>query len=96
MSCGCVVQNDILYKLNSDTPALHTLDLYIPEKVGPAPSLLVCICILCIPFLFDNIDIHGGLWMDRDKRDYSNIGTLFAKNGYAVAVINYRLSKTEG
>jgi alpha-beta hydrolase superfamily lysophospholipase len=74
------VERDILYKSDSATPSLHSLDLYLPENSVTVPSLLVY--------------IHGGLWMDRDKRDYENIGKLYTKNGYALAVINYRLSKS--
>jgi len=38
------------------------------------------------------IYIHGGLWVDRDKKDYQNIGKTLSEKGYAVAIINYRLS----
>jgi len=36
--------------------------------------------------------IHGGAWVDRDKKDYLNIGRYYSSVGFSVAVINYRLS----
>jgi len=74
------VEKDIVYK-KSPTPNFHSLDLYLPqqENGGALPPLLIY--------------IHGGLWVDRDKKEYTNIGEFYAKKGYAVAVLNYRLTQ---
>ena len=51
-------------------------------------------------YIFDSfLVIHGGLWVDRDKSQYENIGATLSERGLSVAVINYRKSKrdsTEG
>lgn len=36
--------------------------------------------------------VHGGTWSRGDKRDYLFIGESFAKEGFDVAIINYRLA----
>lgn len=41
------------------------------------------------------IYIHGGLWTDRDKQEYAHLGRFFARHGFAVAVINYRLTTSD-
>jgi acetyl esterase/lipase len=77
------VLKDIAYK-TPDTPDIapssNTLDLYLPA-VSANPSTT--------PLL---VYIHGGLWLDRDKREYAQLASAFAAKNMAVAVINYRLS----
>jgi acetyl esterase/lipase len=67
---------DLAYAAVSEA---HKLDLYLPERRGPFPVVLI---------------IHGGAFMFGDKsHDISTAGTdqLLAR-GYAVANVNYRLS----
>ncbi|HEX9959641.1 MAG TPA: alpha/beta hydrolase [Pyrinomonadaceae bacterium] len=62
-----------------DGNARHKLDLYVPN-VGGAPVPLI-------------VWIHGGGWQNGDKQLGPNSHPLrYARNGYAVASINYRLS----
>eukprot|EP01132_Coremiostelium_polycephalum_P004753 gene4753-5931_t len=58
----------------------RSLDLYLPtlsEQQTPPPLLVF---------------VHGGFWVARDKKEYENLGEFFARNGIAVAVINYSLT----
>lgn len=55
----------------------HLLDLYIPKGVKKPPLVLF---------------IHGGAWSMGGKGWYGNIGRWLARNGYACAQNNYRLS----
>lgn len=68
---------DIAYGTISDA---QKLDLYLPEnKDGPFPLIF---------------HVHGGAFIKGDKRDHQVRPYLSALNdGYAVASINYRLSK---
>ena len=68
---------DLLYvdKAAGD-PSKQSLDLYIPTRTsGPLPLIVF---------------IHGGAWVEGDKKD--NPGLAIAPLGFAVASINYRLS----
>ena len=57
----------------------HTLDLYVPEGVEKPPLVLF---------------IHGGAWRMGAKGWYAGIGRWLARNGYACAQNNYRLTPT--
>ena len=62
-----------------DGNARHKLDLYVPNNVSTPIPLIVW--------------IHGGGWQSGDKQLGPNSHPLrYARNGYAVASINYRLS----
>ncbi len=75
-SVGVVVKKDVEYGRVGDRPLL--LDLYLPpDAKEPAPG-----------FMF----IHGGGWSGGDRADYAYYCTRFAKRGYVVATISYRLS----
>jgi acetyl esterase/lipase len=57
----------------------HKLDLYVPNGAGSPVPLIIW--------------IHGGGWQSGDKQLGPNSHPLrYARNGYAVASINYRLS----
>ena len=65
----------------ADTLPGHRLDLYIPNGATSATPLIVW--------------VHGGGWILGDKSlDASAPQFRYARNGYAVASINYRLSGT--
>jgi triacylglycerol lipase len=57
----------------------HRLDLYLPQidGKGPHPAILF---------------LPGGGFIRGDKAERENIGHYFARQGYAVAVANYRLA----
>lgn len=55
----------------------HLLDLYVPKGIKKPPLVMF---------------IHGGAWRMGAKGWYSNIGRWLARNGYACAQNNYRLS----
>ena len=55
----------------------HKLDLFLPKGQRDFPVLLF---------------IHGGAWVSGDRRLYTSVGRVFAKNGVGTAVISYRLS----
>jgi acetyl esterase/lipase len=55
----------------------NKLDLYLPEKADAPTPLIVW--------------VHGGGWLQGDKK--GGPATAFVGKGYAVASINYRLSK---
>ena len=62
-----------------DGNARHKLDLYVPNGTGAPTPLIVW--------------IHGGAWQSGDKQLGPNSFPLrYARSGYAVASINYRLS----
>src|SRR5438874_1699915 len=58
-------------------PVRHKLDLYLPKDQKDFPVLFF---------------VHGGAWRSGSKDLYGPLGTVFAKNGIGVVVINYRLS----
>ena len=54
------------------------LNLYTPEKIDqPAPGLIF---------------IHGGGWSGGDRTDYTYYTVRYAKRGYVVATISYRMT----
>jgi len=55
----------------------HRLDLFLPRGQRDFPVLFF---------------IHGGAWVSGDRRMYTSVGRVFAKNGVGTAVISYRLS----
>ena len=82
------VHSDLAYVVTpaaSSSAQAQALDLYLPSASQPGagrPALLVY--------------VHGGLWMDRDKADYANIGLAWARRGLPVAVVNYRQTAHDG
>lgn len=56
----------------------HRIDLYRPEAVSRARPVI----------LF----MHGGGFVRGDKSEKENVGLYFARQGYVVAVANYRLA----
>jgi acetyl esterase/lipase len=55
------------------------LDMYRPKGLGkPVPAIVL---------------IHGGAWQSGKRGDYRFYGVSFAKRGYVVASITYRLTK---
>ncbi|MFM7162516.1 MAG: alpha/beta hydrolase fold domain-containing protein, partial [Planctomycetaceae bacterium] len=55
----------------------HKLDLFLPRGRRDFPVLFF---------------IHGGGWMSGDRKLYSSVGRVFARNGVGTAVISYRLT----
>ena len=53
-------------------------DLYLPQERDKPPVLVA---------------VHGGGWQIGDRKFYTHWGSYFAKNGYAVFAIEYRLMK---
>ena len=53
-------------------------DLYLPKGLAKAPAL---------------VGVHGGGWQIGDRRFYAHWGNYFARKGYAVFAIEYRLMK---
>ena len=54
----------------------NRLDLYLPDRVGEARPVVVC--------------IHGGGWAGGDKDSYAWLAERFAGIGMAAASITYR------
>ncbi|CAO3609963.1 unnamed protein product [Cunninghamella blakesleeana] len=54
------------------------LDLYTPQTANETTPLVVF--------------IHGGAWRTEDKKDHKQLAMDLAKQGFTVAVTNYRLS----
>ena len=75
LPAGVKLEADLEYGKAGDRPLL--LDLYSPEKLEKA-----------VPGL---IFIHGGAWHGGKRQDYRVYTTHFAKLGYVVATISYRL-----
>ncbi len=73
-----VKKADISYceEKNAD-PERHKLDVYSPKGLKDRPVLFF---------------VHGGSWKSGSKGLYAAIGSSFAKAGYVVVVINYRLT----
>ena len=72
---GRVVEN-IVYTV-PEWPQPLQADLYLPEKAGPHPVVLM---------------IHGGGWANRGREDMSGISRKLARHGYAVFNVNYRFA----
>jgi acetyl esterase len=73
---GVEVQRNLAYR-DSHLPA-HTLDIYRPrDRSGPLPVVLY---------------IHGGGFRILSKDTHWVFGLVFARRGYLVASINYRLA----
>lgn len=58
-------------------PERHRLDVYLPKGAKDFPILFF---------------VHGGTWKSGSKSLYTALGTSFARIGYGVVVINYRLT----
>nr|WP_309685157.1 alpha/beta hydrolase [Armatimonas sp.] len=69
---------DIAYYEGKDAdPVKQKLDLFVPKNQKGFPVMVF---------------VHGGAWTSGDRKIYSNVGRIFAKNGVGTAVISYRLS----
>lgn len=55
----------------------HKLDLFLPRGRRDYPILFF---------------VHGGGWVSGDRKLYSSVGRVFARNGVGTAVISYRLT----
>lgn len=72
------VTRDIAYYEGKDADAnKNKLDLYLPKDQKDFPVLLF---------------VHGGAWKNGDRKFYSKLGSMFARNGVGAVVISYRLS----
>lgn len=69
---GYTVVQDLAY---GDGPR-HRLDLYLPEKPGPAPVVVF---------------FYGGSWQAGARGDFRFVGQALADRGYVVAIPDYRL-----
>lgn len=65
------------YEGKGASPRKHKLDLFIPEGANDFPVLFF---------------IHGGAWTSGDRKLYSHIGRVFARNGIGTVVTSYRLT----
>jgi triacylglycerol lipase len=59
----------------------HRLDVYRPEVKSAAPRPAI-------------VFLPGGGFIRGDKADRENVGQFFARQGFVVAVVNYRLAPT--
>ncbi|MDR3620897.1 MAG: alpha/beta hydrolase [Paludisphaera borealis] len=75
---GVTVVRDVTYRV-IDGRRL-ALDLYLPAESGPElrPTIVA---------------VHGGSWVGGSKRDYGPQFARFAKHGFVVAVVDYRLAR---
>lgn len=72
---GIVEETDIVYGTGGGTDL--ALDLYSPaDLTGPVPGIIF---------------IHGGGWRSGKRQDYRLYTSRFARHGYVVATITYRL-----
>src|SRR5262245_32530651 len=67
---------DLQYADASRDSRRNALDLYLPSGVAHRPLVVF---------------VHGGAWTVGSKDQHTFIGRFLAQNGYAAAVINYRL-----
>lgn len=74
-SIETVVEN-IEYTVPEWPQPLHA-DLYLPQKAGPHPVVLM---------------IHGGGWANRSRDDMRGISRKLARSGYAVFNVSYRFA----
>ena len=61
----------------SDWPQALRADLYLPQRSGPLPVVMV---------------IHGGGWANRSRKDMTSISRALAERGYAVMNLDYRFA----
>lgn len=74
---GVKEEQNIVYGTGGGTPL--ELDLYSPENLSaPVPGMIF---------------IHGGGWRSGKRQDYKFYTTRFAKHGYVVATVTYRLKE---
>ena len=74
---GGTVLNNVPYSDDAND-AHRQLDLYMPAtRTSTRPPTLL-------------VYVHGGLWMDRDKKEYQHVGRCYTTHGLTVAVVNYR------
>jgi acetyl esterase/lipase len=71
------VKNIAYYEGKDADDKRHRLDLYVPKGQKDCPVLIF---------------VHGGAWKSGNKDLYVKLGELYAKNGIATVIINYRLS----
>lgn len=57
------------------------LDVYRMEDAGPQPALVL---------------VHGGSWRRRSKETWSEVAPLYAREGYVVFAVDYRLAPPGG
>lgn len=62
---------------DDDWPQPLLGDLYLPQKSGPHPVVLM---------------VHGGGWANRSRYDMTGISRKLARHGYAVFNVNYRFA----
>ncbi len=70
-----VIEN-IVYSV-TDWPQQLTADLYLPQKPGLHPVVLM---------------VHGGGWAKRSRDDMAGISRKLARHGYAVFNVSYRFA----
>ncbi len=68
---------EIIVYTVADWPQPLEADLYLPQKTGPHPVVLM---------------IHGGGWANRSRDDMRDISRKLTRNGYAVFNVNYRFA----
>ncbi|MCB0335862.1 MAG: alpha/beta hydrolase, partial [Bdellovibrionales bacterium] len=81
-----LLAKNVPYSVTRDVPYCHPagleqkLDVFLPESDGPHPVVIM---------------IHGGGWAGRDKshKNFQEMADSYAKRGFAVFNVNYRLSK---
>jgi acetyl esterase/lipase len=75
-----IIRNVSYYEGAGADPAMHRLDLYLPEGRKDFPVLVF---------------VHGGGWSRGDKNElgiYNALGRCFARHGIGLVCPNYRLS----
>lgn len=75
---GMRIYHDLAY--TPDARPSQSLDLYLSKAPAKQPLPVVIL-------------IHGGGWLGGDKADFAGVAHEFVSRGFAVALINYRLSK---
>lgn len=69
---------DLVSNVSYGEHARQTFDLYRTKKPRQEPVLIIF--------------VHGGTWSHGKKEDYLFVGESFAREGFDVAIINYRLA----
>ncbi|MBI5281805.1 MAG: alpha/beta hydrolase [Candidatus Solibacter usitatus] len=78
LDAGIEAEKDIEYAQGApEDAAKHKLDIYRPAGAKNAPVLFF---------------VHGGAWRQGDRGQYPFFGNRFAKAGYVVVTVSYRLS----